>query len=147
MVILVSDLAAAIADYSALGFTVLPGGTHTGWATHNALVVFEDDTYLELIAFLRAAPRAPLVAAPACRRGLVDFALLPTAIAQDVAGARARGLAMDGPNDGGRLRPDGQQVAWQTARPRGPGCRSCAAMCRRASCAWPLARCASTPMV
>lgn len=121
MVILVSDLAAAIADYSALGFTVLPGGTHTGGATHNALVVFEDDTYLELIAFLRAAPEHPWWRHQPAGEGLVDFALLPTAIAQDVAGARARGLAMDGPNDGGRLRPDGQQVAWQTARPREAG--------------------------
>lgn len=121
IVILVSDLAAAIADYTALGFTVLPGGTHTGGATHNALVVFEDDTYLELIAFLREAPEHPWWRHQPAGEGLVDFALLPTAIVQDVADARARGLAMDGPNDGGRLRPDGQQVAWQTARPREPG--------------------------
>src|SRR4051794_8519489 len=43
VVILVNDLAATVADYTALGFTVTPGGEHTGGATHNALVVFADD--------------------------------------------------------------------------------------------------------
>ena len=81
VVILVSDLEAAIADYTALGFTVMPGGTHTGGATHNALVVFEDDTYLELIAFLREAPEHPWWRHQPAGEGLVDFALLPTAIA------------------------------------------------------------------
>src|ERR1041384_7550234 len=51
IVILVNDLAAAIADYTALGFTVTPGGEHTGGATHNALVGFDDGVYFELIAF------------------------------------------------------------------------------------------------
>ena len=33
IVILVADLAAASADYAALGFTVTPGGEHTGGQT------------------------------------------------------------------------------------------------------------------
>lgn len=121
IVILVGQLEAAIADYTALGFNVLPGGTHTGGATHNALVVFEDDTYLELIAFLRDAPEHPWWRHAAAGEGLIDFALLPTAIDRDVAAAQARGLAFDGPYDGGRLRPDGQRVAWRTARPQAAG--------------------------
>lgn len=121
MVILVNDLQAAIDDYTALGFTVAPGGTHTDGATHNALIIFADDTYLELIAFLRAAPTHSWWRHVALGEGLIDYAVVPSAIAADVAAARAHGLALDGPHDGGRLRPDGVRVAWQTARPRVPG--------------------------
>ncbi|PMP81392.1 MAG: VOC family protein, partial [Roseiflexus castenholzii] len=55
IVILVRDLLAAIDDYTALGFTVTPGGVHADGATHNALVAFVDGGYLELIAFRREA--------------------------------------------------------------------------------------------
>lgn len=115
MVILVADLDAAIADYTALGFTVAPGGTHADGATHNALVVFADDSYLELIAFRREAPDHHWWRHVAAGEGLIDFALLPTAIADDVAAAQSRGLDVDGPYAGGRLRPDGVRVAWQNA--------------------------------
>jgi catechol 2,3-dioxygenase-like lactoylglutathione lyase family enzyme len=120
IVILVADLDAAIADYTALGFTVTPGGEHTGGATHNALVVFADDTYLELIAFKRPAPEHHWYRYSALGEGLIDFALLPTTIESDLAAARERGLAIEGPFPGGRLRPDGQQVAWQTGRAPAP---------------------------
>ena len=117
IVILVSDLAAASADYASLGFTVLPGGEHTGGATHNALVIFADDTYLELIAFKRPEPGHRWWRHSASGEGLVDYALLPSAAEADIAAARARGVAYAGPADGGRLRPDGQQVAWQLGMP------------------------------
>jgi catechol 2,3-dioxygenase-like lactoylglutathione lyase family enzyme len=116
IVILANDLAAAAADYTALGFTVTPGGEHTGGATHNALVAFADDTYLELIAFKRPAPEHHWYRHSALGEGMIDFALLPTMIEVDLAAARERGLAIEGPFPGGRLRPDGQQVAWQSGR-------------------------------
>lgn len=118
VVIAVNDLEATIADYQALGFNVLRGGDHPGRPTHNALVVFADGSYFELIAW-----REP---APADRwwqllqqhgEGIVDFALLPPGTATTVAAAQARGLALTGPLDGGRVRPDGEQLRWQTARP------------------------------
>lgn len=117
IVIAVHDLERAIADYGALGFHVVRGGDHPGRTTHNALVVFGDGSYFELIAW-----RAP---APAERwwqllqrhgEGIVDFALLPRDTATTVADARARGLVLDGPLDGGRVRPDGERLRWQTAR-------------------------------
>src|SRR5262245_36633825 len=117
IVILVSDLARASADYLALGFTVLPGGEHTGGATHNALVIFADDTYLELIAFKRPEPGHRWWRHSSTGEGLVDYALLPSAAEDDIAAARARGVAYEGPADGGRLRPDGRQVAWQLGMP------------------------------
>jgi catechol 2,3-dioxygenase-like lactoylglutathione lyase family enzyme len=120
IVILSDDLAAASADYAALGFTVTPGGEHTGGATHNALVVFADDTYIELIAFKRAAPDHRWWPDTAAGEGLIDFALLPGAIEADIAAARQRGLQIEGPTDGGRLRPDGQQVAWRLGQPPTP---------------------------
>jgi catechol 2,3-dioxygenase-like lactoylglutathione lyase family enzyme len=120
IVILAADLAAASADYTALGFTVTPGGEHTGGATHNALIAFADDTYLELIAFKRAEPGHRWWRHAALGEGLVDFALLPGAAADDIAAARERGVMYAGPADGGRLRPDGQQVAWQIGTPPTP---------------------------
>jgi catechol 2,3-dioxygenase-like lactoylglutathione lyase family enzyme len=141
-VIRVNDLAAATNDYSALGFTVTPGGEHPGRGSHNALIAFADGTYLELIAFpgkptapgqglprearsraLRAAGRSPVDARAlpweTAEEGLVDFALLPQPIEAALAAARARGLDVDGPFPGGRVRPDGQQVAWQLGVPDG----------------------------
>jgi hypothetical protein len=47
---------------------------------------------------------------------LIDFALLPSEIATDLEAARSRGLALEGPFPGGRQRPDGVQLEWQTGR-------------------------------
>jgi catechol 2,3-dioxygenase-like lactoylglutathione lyase family enzyme len=120
IVILVADLDSATADYTALGFTVTPGGTHADGATHNVLVVFGDDSYLELIAFRREAPEHHWWRHVAAGEGLIDFALLPSSIAEDVAAAQSRGLDIYGPHSGGRLRPDGVRVEWQTALPTTP---------------------------
>lgn len=119
IVIAVSDLETAIADYTAAGFTVQPGGEHPGRSTHNALVVFADGSYFELIAWKAQAPQErwwQLLQRHG--EGIVDFALLPGSTAEVVAGAARRGLELDGPLDGGRLRPDGERLLWQTARPR-----------------------------
>lgn len=117
VVILVNDLAQASADYAALGFTVTPGGEHTGGATHNALVPFADGSYFELIAFKRDDPGHRWARHAGRREGLVDFALLPGAIESDLNAARAGGAAYVGPLPGGRLRPDGLEVAWQLGLP------------------------------
>ncbi|GAB4201778.1 MAG: VOC family protein [Roseiflexaceae bacterium] len=114
LVILVRDLAVASADYAALGFTVTPGGTHTDGATHNALVALADGSYFELIAFLREAPQHRWWQHTVAGEGLVDFALVPDDIEAVIAGAHGRGLDLNGPQDGGRLRPDGQRVAWRS---------------------------------
>jgi catechol 2,3-dioxygenase-like lactoylglutathione lyase family enzyme len=121
VVILVSDLEAAIANYGALGFTVQRGGTHADGATHNALVGFADGSYLELIAFLRPAPgHRWWHHARRGHEGFVDFALLPGSVGEVVQAARGRGLAYQGPFDGGRLRLDGEQLRWQTGTPPTP---------------------------
>lgn len=118
IVIAVADLDRAMADYRALGFQVLPGGQHPGRTSHNALVVFADGAYLELIAWRAPAPEERWYRTLSTHgEGLVDYALLPADTTQALAEAQARGLhTLTGPLDGGRLRPDGAQLRWQTAR-------------------------------
>jgi hypothetical protein len=48
LVLFVDDLPTAIARFESHGFTVTPGGTNG--PTHNALIVFSDGTYIELIS-------------------------------------------------------------------------------------------------
>ncbi|MEJ8858926.1 VOC family protein [Variovorax robiniae] len=118
IVIAVHDLDATLADYTALGFNVQRGGDHPGRSTHNALVVFADGSYLELIAWKSPAPQERWWQVLQRRgEGLVDFALLPADTADTVRQAAQRGLTLEGPLDGGRLRPDGERLHWQTARP------------------------------
>lgn len=118
IVIAVTDLETAIADYRALGFQVVPGGQHPGRTSHNALVVFQDGAYLEIISWRAPAPQERWYRTLQDHgEGLVDFALLPQDTVQALNAARARGLdTLTGPLDGGRQRPDGAQLRWQTAR-------------------------------
>ncbi|HLL51200.1 MAG TPA: VOC family protein [Thermomicrobiales bacterium] len=115
VVIAVRDLAIASNDYARLGFTVTPGGEHTGGVTHNALISFADGSYFELIAFKE--PDRPQNhkwwATFARGEGTVDFALLSESV--DFEGDRLKQaeIELDGPHDGGRLRPDGQHIAWR----------------------------------
>lgn len=120
IVIAVHDLDRAFADYAALGFQVIRGGAHADGASANVLVVFEDGAYLELIAFMRPRTenRWSDVLAGA-GEGFVDHALLPGEIGREVAAAQARGLDISDPIPGGRLRPDGDRLDWQTARSPG----------------------------
>lgn len=120
LVILVGDLAEAVSDYEHLGFTVVPGGEHADGLTHNALVSFADGSYLELIAFRHEAPNHRWWRYTHTGEGLIDFALLPSEIAADVAAAQARGLSLSGPFPGGRERPDGVRLQWQTATAAAP---------------------------
>jgi len=121
IVIAVADLDRAVADYTALGFTVLPGGEHPR-GSRNALVVLADGAYLEIIAFSRPVPefRWWRVLDDA-GSGLVDYALLPAdGLEVDTARARAAGIEIEGPIDGARLQPDGTRIAWRSARPPEP---------------------------
>lgn len=118
VVIAVHDLDRSIADYRSLGFTVNPGGRHPGRSSHNALIVFADGAYIELIAWQAAAPEERWWRLLQSRgEGFVDFALLPGDTAAAIDAARSRGLAtIIGPVEGGRVRPDGMALQWRTAR-------------------------------
>jgi hypothetical protein len=79
------------------------------------LVSFADGAYFELIAFRE--PDRPQEhkwwARFAKGEGTVDFALLSESV--DFEGDRLKqaGIEIDGPHDGGRVRPDGQRIAWR----------------------------------
>jgi catechol 2,3-dioxygenase-like lactoylglutathione lyase family enzyme len=124
IVIMVDDLAQAIDNYTTLGFTVLHGGKHPGNPTHNALIVFADGAYIEIIA-LSPGDDTPMTTRlrkwVAAKPGLVDFALLPQDIEADAVAVRQRGLDIEDPQPGGRLRPDGVQVDWKTCNLAGSG--------------------------
>ncbi|MBV9788982.1 MAG: VOC family protein [Chloroflexi bacterium] len=119
LVILVTDLPQAVDDYTALGFTVTPGGTHADGLTHNALITFADSTYLELIAFVDPASagdntwgwRRYLDAGG----GLIDYCVASDDLTTDVERLQAQGFTMQGPTSGGRKRPDGQELRWLSA--------------------------------
>ena len=118
VVIAVADLERAIGLWTQAGFTVVPGGRHPGRNTRNALIVFEDGAYLELISYAVPSPDERWWRElDAHGDGLVDFALLPQDLPGAIAQAQARGLTdIRGPLPGSRDRPDGVHLAWQTAR-------------------------------
>ncbi|HEU5100715.1 MAG TPA: VOC family protein [Roseiflexaceae bacterium] len=117
--ILVNELEQAIADYTALGFTVVRGGEHPSGTTHNALVAFTDGAYLELIAFKQPAERQRWwQLGQRAGEGLVDYALLPGDIAQDVRDTRVRGLELEGPASECRALPN---AAGRAVRQRSSG--------------------------
>jgi glyoxalase-like protein len=121
VVLVVLDLAAAVADHRARGFAVTPGGEHAGGLTHNALVGFGDGSYLELIAFHDlAAARGRHSWAPVAERGggWADFALLSDDLLSDVGALDD--LVARPPEEGGRRRPDGVAIAWRVARLHAP---------------------------
>ena len=142
-IIVVEDLAAASDDYRSLGFTVLPGGTHAGGLTRNALIAFQDGTYVELLAFttantfsnlrgLRETRLLPWVLRgrsaldrrflPLAARGegLADCAVAVTDVGAVADVLRRSGIAVDGPYPGARRRPDGVEIAWELAMPQTP---------------------------
>lgn len=117
VVIAVNDLAKAMDDYRQLGFQVLPGGKHPGRESSNALIVFTDGTYIELIAWGAPNEERWYKTLQASGEGLVDFALLPSDTMAVLSQAQSRGLtSLHGPVDGGRIRPDGQWLRWSSAR-------------------------------
>jgi catechol 2,3-dioxygenase-like lactoylglutathione lyase family enzyme len=117
-VIAVSDLEQAISEFTKLGFTVLRGGEHPRRGSVNALIVFHDGTYFELIAFPKPVAdfrwwQILQKAGP----GLVDFAVLPANMERDLEEAKARGFESGPIEPGGRVTPEGKRAEWQTARP------------------------------
>jgi hypothetical protein len=124
LVILVSDLELASADYVSLGFTVTPGGEHADGLTCNALVPFRDGTYLELVSFLD--PEDPTDNVWGWRRfypreGLIDYCAASDDLDADVKRLASLGFGVEGPEDGGRRLPDGTNIRWRSARIRQEG--------------------------
>jgi hypothetical protein len=141
VILVVSGLNAAIAQFSQLGFTVIPGGVHSGGLTHNALIPFADGTYLELLATTRASTFRTisfikkmrlldiytanqttigrrLIGDLASGIGMNDYSLLSMDLNHEIASLHDRGTTITDPIPGGRMRPDGQEISWRTAVPQ-----------------------------
>ncbi len=118
IVIAVRNLATATADYTRAGFTVVQGGEHKDGMTHNALVAFADGVYFELIAFID--PDREIEHkwwhGYSLGEGLIDYALRTDDLTKELRELRARRLSPTDPIDGGRFRPDGERLDWQTIR-------------------------------
>ena len=111
VVILVPELDVAIDTYTRLGFTVVRGGRHAV-GTHNALIGFQDGSYIELIAFWEDAPSHRWHRFRGLSGGLVDFCMRTTDLAGDADTLRQAGIAMSEKQAMDRVRPDGYRVQW-----------------------------------
>ena len=111
-----------------LGFTVIPGGTHTDGMTANALVILSDSVYLELLCFVHPVEYYPPGSDDRKKRenhfwtskipGWIDFAflgngsLVPGERISDAINGRAKTQLYAPEAPGGRQRPDGEVLKW-----------------------------------
>jgi len=117
VILAVDDLDAASATMRAEGFTVMPGGVHGNGATQNNLIVFEDGTYIELLAPTGtatgdAAGYAPLLAKG---EGWSGYALHSDNLKKDLQALRGRGVPVADSAQGSRALPTGETIRWQAA--------------------------------
>lgn len=125
-VVLVADLARASETFTKIGFSVSPGGVHTGLGTHNALIRFGVD-YIELLAVrdeaealrARSSTSSVVERIREGRGGLASFALATADIDRDAARFREHALPAVGPFAMERLRPDGRRLSWRLLVPHG----------------------------
>jgi hypothetical protein len=117
------DLEQGIAAIEArLGVRPSPGGSHPGFGTHNALLSLGPRVYLEVIALEPSQPAPPgprvfgLDSLTAPR--LVTWAAQSSDLERRVASSNGLGPIVPG----SRRRPDGRELSWRTAFPKGgPG--------------------------
>ncbi len=119
IIIAVADLNVAVRSYRGLGFTVVPGGRHPV-GTHNALISFADDSYVELIAFYEQNPEHRWWAPLEKGGGLVDFCLQTDDLIADTDRFRRAGVQIEDPKGQSRIRPDGYHLRWVFSLPSGP---------------------------
>ena len=133
LVLFVDDLTTAITRFESKGFTVTSGGTNG--PTHNALIVFSNDTYIELIALQSSRARLVMrslrhVGVLAMRRwlkrdlqtrlldwmsgpqGLIDLCLRGTELNDISHLSPLSGIGLTDPVQFKRHRPDGLVVQW-----------------------------------
>ncbi|KZV99168.1 hypothetical protein EXIGLDRAFT_831723 [Exidia glandulosa HHB12029] len=117
-------LSDAVASFTALGFRVIPGGTHADGLTSNALIVFKDGVYIELITFNVPDPTTTAHRWGKEKPGWIDWALLGLSDRlSEILNARAEKEKSDVEYTptvpGGRERPDGRVLRWRITAPVG----------------------------
>jgi len=138
VIIRVNDLQQAIENFELLGFTVTPGGAHEGGISHNALIYFEDRSFIELVAFedsffVKAGLNSGILGFFLQKgedhikyrfietidfpEGFIDSALLSHFIKKDTQLARQRGLKTAPITHFEREKPNGKIVGWDIMSP------------------------------
>ena len=122
-----TDLKKMQANLEAAGIRSVYGGAHNNRTTEMALVSFPDGSYLELMAQQPGAD-PKLVDRNEWARYLKSggtpcaWAVREADIAAEVQRLRAAGIEVSAPERGGRDRPDGARLEWETSSV-GPGTR------------------------
>lgn len=119
VVVVARHLDRAIAGAERAGFTVVPGGEHAGGQSHNALIAFRDGTYIELFAFIDPDQQSAQALWTRLWQGsgLADVALLSADLDDELARIAAQDIRYPDPTGLGRLRPDGERLAWRMSVP------------------------------
>jgi len=119
VVVVARHLHEAVAGAERAGFTVVPGGEHAGGQSHNALIGFRDGTYIELFAFINPDQQSAQALWTRLWQGsgLADVGLLSADLDADLARISEQGVRYPEPTDLGRLRPDGERLAWRMSVP------------------------------
>lgn len=112
-----SNLDALRQSFTDVGLTPDFGGPHGNGVTQMALVGFDDQSYIELIAPVKAgvtegSPWAKFMAGDA---GPCAWAVSTNVLLQEVDRLKKAGIAVAVPQRGSRKRPDGMSVEWTTA--------------------------------
>jgi len=113
------SLQAMQANLEKIGIKVGYGGAHTNHATEMAIASFPDGSYIELIARQKNFDPAMLALHPWAKfiggdAGPCAWAVRPKDFNSEVARLKATGLAIQA-TPGGRTRPDGTALQWETA--------------------------------
>jgi hypothetical protein len=108
--------------FTDVGMTPDFGGAHANGITQMAYIGFDDQSYLELIAPVKAGVTegsdwARFMSADA---GPCAWAVGTTGLAEDLERLKKAGIAVTEPKKGSRKRPDGMAIEWSTADV-GPG--------------------------
>ncbi len=112
-----SNLDALRQAFTDVGLTPDFGGPHANGVTQMALIGFDDQSYIELIAPVQAGVTqgsewAKLMAADA---GSCAWAVTSNVLLQEVDRLKKAGINVAEPQRGSRKRPDGMAVEWMTA--------------------------------
>jgi hypothetical protein len=95
------------------------GGAHGNGITHMDVLGFDDGSYVELISTLLPGPNpdASWAEAIAGDAGPCAWAVRAEDVAAEAERMRALGVTVVGPSAGGRERPDGQVLEWESVAP------------------------------
>jgi hypothetical protein len=115
-----SDLEAMRRAFRDVGLSTTYGGPHANGVTHMDLLAFEDGSYLELIAPMAAVGGASGMMSGWARlmegdAGAGAWAVRSDDVHKEATRLRAAGIEVRGPEAGGRQRPDGSALEWETA--------------------------------